>query len=765
MMTTLKVSCLNCRGLGNRQKRQQIFNFFHQTAADVILLQETHTTIDSANRYKREWKRLSSKHRSYWNSVTSMSCGVAVLIADASALQYIDSKYCPEGRSLTVKVKVRGNTIQFLSVYAPTVPEVRPQYFENLNRFTFPDALLITGGDFNMVQNVDLDRSGGTITAAHTKGLQQLLIFQKQQDIKDVWREKNPTTHQYSWSSPDMHIHSRLDRFYISSQLQHDYIRQDLTHNTWSDHRTLSLYIRIDKQEPRGEGYWKLNTEYLKDPQYTTIINNLITEWNQQLTNFESFQKWWTDLKTRVKFVTIEYSTQKKRERNEKVKALQKYLHIENQKERPDKQYIIDTQIKIAKLKQFKHQGAMIRSREQVIINGERPTRYFYAQEKIRKYNSTIQKLNLPQNDNHTNNENIYEAAINSLNNNTETDGDKILEHIRTYFANLYKKQTLDENLQDELLKDITRKLPRHMKEMIDANISKEELTQAKEAATTNTSPGIDGLPIEWYITFWDQLAPHILTFANDIYNNGLEQDAQQRLSLIRLIHKRGDKDDLENWRPISLLCVDYKLVAKVLSSRLKKALPHIIEEDQTCGILGRSIFQNLYTIRDTIAYTNDHKIPTYIISFDFQKAFDKVDHSFLYKALKAFNFGNKYTTFVQLTNAHCFARIMNNGRFTRDVPLQRSVKQGDHESMQFFDIIAEILAIQIRKNTNINGLRLPGKTNQLKLSLYADDNNSIVTTQNSIVHLYRELKRFEMASGCNINESKTQGLLVGGAL
>ena len=101
----------------------------------------------------------------------------------------------------------------------------------------------------------------------------------------------------------------------------------------------------------------------------------------------------------------------------------------------------------------------------------------------------------------------------------------------------------------------------------------------------------------------------------NDIYVNGLLPTIQQRLSVITLVHKKGDKESLDNWRPISLLCVDYKILEKVLSLRLKKALPHIIGEEQTCGIEGRTIFQNLYTIRDTINYANDHQIPTYIIS------------------------------------------------------------------------------------------------------------------------------------------------------
>ena len=413
MMATLKISSLNCRGLGNRNKRTQIFNFFNQTAVDVVLLQETHTTISTSNRYKKEWKKLSSNHKSYWNSATNMSCGVAILIADSTKVQYVDAKQCPEGRTLNVKVKVGGNSIQFLNIYAPTNPEPRPQFFDNLSRFTFPDATLIAGGDFNMVEKTDLDRSGGTITINHTKGLESLKRFQLQQEVEDIWRETNPSLHQYTYSTANMTIHSRLDRFYISHHLRNDYIRQDHTYNTWSDHRTVSLQITVERQEPTGEGYWKLNTEHLKDPQYIKIIKDFINEWNQELPKFDSFQKWWVELKTRVKFISIEYSTQKKREQKEMIKALQKYVNIENKKQQPDKQYIIDTQIKIAKLKQVKHQGAMIRSREQTIVDGERPTRYFYAQENTRTKNSTIKKLNTPNNENQPNNENNNAMILN----------------------------------------------------------------------------------------------------------------------------------------------------------------------------------------------------------------------------------------------------------------------------------------------------------------------------------------------------------------
>ena len=60
---------------------------------------------------------------------------------------------------------------------------------------------------------------------------------------------------------------------------------------------------------------------------------------------------------------------------------------------------------------------------------------------------------------------------------------------------------------------------------------------------------------------------------------------ATMKEGVISLLYKKGDRERLENYRPITLLCVDYKIVARVLVGRLKKALPHVIHEDQTCGV------------------------------------------------------------------------------------------------------------------------------------------------------------------------------------
>ena len=829
MIASLRVDTLNCNGINDKQKRKEIFHHFQKVGADIVLLQETHSTRRKSKCFGREWKALSTNHASAWNSLTNRSCGVAVLVADKSHTPIVDMKSDTNGRVLTLKFTCQGHTYQVQSAYAPTNPDSRPQFFENLDQFTFPDASLISGGDWNMVENTQVDRAGGTITSAHTRGLTELSAYKTSQRLADVWRENNLGQTVFTWSAPNNQVHSRLDRFYLDKSLRQRFVQQLHTHNPWSDHRIVSLTFQTEaKDEPRGSGYWKLNATLLTDEHYTETIRNLITEWLLRKPSYGSIQTWWRDLKIQIKLVSVELSIRRHRERGEKIRALTKFVDKENHKENPDKQYIVTTLEELAELKDIKHRGAMVRSREKTIIDGEKPTKYFYAQEKMKKIKSTITRLRKRQitrqnsdttrqgrldvernepppcnrqartgglstpegscsEDNDDSRQGRLDVGRNEpppCNRQARTGGlsnpegsclvqsegeiltapDEILEEVHGYYTELFRKRELDTDLQEELLDAVTKKLSYDNMRSMERAIGEKELENAVKLINTDRSPGLDGLPIEFYSEFWDALKDPFKEFANDLLFNHIEEGAQQRISLITLLHKRDEKDDLDNWRPISLLCVDYKIVSKVLSMRLKMVLPTIVDEEQTCGILGRSIFENLYVIRDMIQYTNDHGIPAYLISVDFKKAFDSVDHDFLEKTLGAFGFGPIYTSFVMSTLRNSVALAMNGGRFSRSIELMRGVKQGDQESMQLYDLVGEVLAIQIRKNPLIRGIRLPSRAEELKLSLYADDNNNFCSTQQSIVHLFRELDRFNRATGCSINESKTKGLLLGGA-
>ena len=99
-----------------------------------------------------------------------------------------------------------------------------------------------------------------------------------------------------------------------------------------------------------------------------------------------------------------------------------------------------------------------------------------------------------------------------------------------------------------------------------------------------------------------------------------------QRRGLISLNFKKGDRLDPRSWRPITLLDVDYKLAARVVAGRLLKVIHLIVAKDQTCGVPGRFIGENLYIICDVVSFASRTGIPLVIMSLDQEKAFDRVD-------------------------------------------------------------------------------------------------------------------------------------------
>lgn len=92
---------------------------------------------------------------------------------------------------------------------------------------------------------------------------------------------------------------------------------------------------------------------------------------------------------------------------------------------------------------------------------------------------------------------------------------------------------------------------------------------------------------------------------------------------LLRLIHKKDDRRLAKNWRPISLLNTDYKLASKIITERLKKVMNSIVHSDQTCGVVGCTIFSNLALLRDALDMIDKTNQPGILISLDQEKDFD----------------------------------------------------------------------------------------------------------------------------------------------
>ena len=149
----------------------------------------------------------------------------------------------------------------------------------------------------------------------------------------------------------------------------------------------------------------------------------------------------------------------------------------------------------------------------------------------------------------------------------------------------------------------------------------------------------------------------------------------------------------LENWRPISLLNIDYKIATKTIADRISKVLPKLIHEDQTGYVKGRYIGQNIRLVKDIMKVTSLDNIPGMAIFIDFKKAFDSVDWNFLAKVLEAFNFGPQIRKWIKTFYTDISSCVINNGHASEFFNLQRVVRQGCPLSGILFVLCAEIFS------------------------------------------------------------------------
>ena len=189
--------------------------------------------------------------------------------------------------------------------------------------------------------------------------------------------------------------------------------------------------------------------------------------------------------------------------------------------------------------------------------------------------------------------------------------------------------------------------------------------------------PGIDGFPIEFYKDFFQILKSDL----QNLYNNTLFQTKNTpktwNQALITLLPKNGNIEQQKYWRPISLLCVDYKILTKILENRLKHILPDIISQEQNCSIPERNIFNNLFLIRDMIKFTKEKNNYFYLLQIDQEKAFDKIDRNFLFKTMQKLDISLLYINFVKTLYTNNKSTIINNGFLSSPISLERGLKQG----------------------------------------------------------------------------------------
>ena len=738
----VSICTINVNGIAELPKREKVFKYLLDRNFDIYLLQETHLPdVTQGKLWENQWGG-----RALWSPCTNRSAGVGLLLHPRSTIEIVDHNSDTDGRVITAKLKLNEQTLQLINVYAPNKHSDRETFFGNLWRLAFRNVDTVMAGDFNCVPDTHLDKWGGDDTFGD-KGITHLHAFADSLSLEDVFRVKNPSVKLFTWFNGPHSVGCRLDRFYTPSAWSSQVRGHACDPFSYSDHHMVSINLQLGHSNPRGRGIWKFNTRLLKSEDFCAAVNDFWPQWQLEKPVFTDPRVWWDAGKLQLKEIAITHRIDARKARKRERATLEREFrdlqsradsnnadHCQRLLEIKDLLWAMDDEV---------IEGCILRSKEQWTELGEKPTRYFYQLENSYQSCNSIHELCV---DPHT----------------TVKTSRGILKECNAFYKGLYTEEPTDRTSQDWLLEQLDSTLSSEDQALCEGELTILECHAALSQMESGKSPGMDGLPAEFYSRFWGLLGRDLVETLNFSFREGF-LSASQRQGILRLLFKKDDPLSLKNWRPISLLNLDYKIATKALSNRIRKVLPNILSEDQTCGVPGRSIFENLFLLRDTIEFAKHKQLPAAIISLDQEKAFDRVNHNFLQRVLERFNFGPDFRRWVKVIYTAISSMVINNGWLSSSFPLQRGVRQGCPLSPLLYCLVVETLGQAIRRDSSIKGIQIPGSNNkQCKVSQYADDTTLILANDYSITRAFNLINVFERGSGSKLNPKKTEGLWIG---
>lgn len=313
----------------------------------------------------------------------------------------------------------------------------------------------------------------------------------------------------------------------------------------------------------------------------------------------------------------------------------------------------------------------------------------------------------------------------------TVSQSQHILEEFTDFYRNLYSSSNPSSQAISSYLNstNFSVQLSSAHKDFLDSPITSTEVLGAIRSLKPGKAPGRDGLPAEFYKRFGDLLMEPLLDLGTDLYSNGAMPKSWAVTRIIVIPKKDRDPARVGSYRPISLINHDMKIFTSIMARRLNSFIASYVHIDQSGFIPSRQISDNIRKTLNVIHHCVLHRIPSLIVALDAEKAFDKLEISYLQSLLQRMNFGPHFLRAIRTLYAHPLTQLSVNRFRSDDFCLTRGTRQGCPLSPILFAISLESLAAAIRSDPHILGIDINSHT--YKLNLFADELLFFLKTQN----------------------------------
>ena len=599
--------------------------------------------------------------------------------------------------------------------------------------------ILYGGGDFNLVQEKCVDSYNRSTN--NDKSKRVINMYMEQIGLRDVWRIYHENEQRYTCFQRKPSRAARLDYFLVTDSLLSAVNGCDIhSTSTFSDHNAVTVSLQLD-DFLRGKGLWRMNNRLLSNTVFIKSLKSEICKVSRESAHLLPDKKWeW--IKHNIRKSCQLEGMRCADTRAETLKALYdacNVLELERCQEKHADlaaESLSEINDKILELEQYEIEGSMFRSRAHWIAEGEKNSKYFFALEKRNYARKLMTKLRGPQGE--------------------ITDQHAILREQQSFYEALY---TSNQDIRFNLTNTKNVVITENMKNDLEREVQLQECKMALESMKQDKAPGCDGLTVELYKCVFEEIQGDLYRMYMYCHEVGM-LNSTARKGVISLLPK-GDKDPtmLKNWRPLTLLNIDYKILAKCLADRLKKCLDKIISPQQTGFMAGRQITDNIRKTMDVIAYKQSDRC--LIMTIDFEKCFDRIEYEAVFGSMRYFGIGENYISWVKLFFTEFHVCTQNAGYLSNFFKKTRGVNQGCPISPYLYLLCGEVMAHRLQMNNEIRGVWIYDV--YFLLSQFADDTALFLEYDEVVLNaVLDELSIVEQHTGLKISYEKTTVYRVG---
>lgn len=717
-MVFLRTVCtVNINAINTHVKKSLLRDFVWNNDIDVVFLQEVAF---------EDFGFLSS-HAAIVNIGTEHK-STAVLVR--KTVNFSNVIMNPNGRITSVVI----DQMNFINVYAASGSTHKNERNDMFMSEIVPHISTVKQnvivGDFNCVLLKSDSNSKNLNTCVGLETLVQTL------QLYDVELKKN---RRGNFTFIRGQSKSRLDRYYASLEVIEKVKTIATKPVAFSDHHAVVLKYQVPDgvvNQVRGRGYWKINPSILLNDNVCDALAQIYQECKTYTMYHRDINVWWNDYaKNRIskffKHQNFLLNQQNHREKNFYYACLNEIIEKQAKGEDVYNEMCF-VKSKLMEIEQNRLSNLGMKINSNSLLQDEKLS-LFQLSSRIKRQTENSE----------------FCLKVEGV---PTTDSSRLKTFLFSHFSKVFEKEN-NENNFDDVLSHLHARLSDEDGAVLIRPIEKDELeTVLKEAARKKT-PGPDGLTYEFYMRFSEICIDDLLTVFNKYLIDGVRPSKNFTKGIISLIPKKGDPQDIANKRPISMLNADYKLFTKILANRLHPLLEKIIGPGQTACNPNKSCVDNLKTLRNiTIRAGQTKRFKGLLLSLDLEKAFDKVNHSFLWAVLEKFGFPPLFINCLKNLYYDASSKITFNGFLTNDIAIRSSVRQGCPISMALFVLYIEPLIRMI--SDNIRGCFVANTF--IKVLAYADDLNIFILNDHEFDTVLEIINYFSIYSKIKLNIHKS---------